>query len=261
MPENQYFSRVMDAVDLIAGENLRKKRLNEQRDYNLKMLENQQSFQREMADQSAKNRYNVQMLRNIGDLEEINRKNEIATESLVALPPEIEKDYPALAGFGKIWKPSEVSIIADRVQKNKGLSSYRSGMLSEKQKDLKERTRHDKAMENKNSITGSVGSKDPTKRLESLRKEAIELLKSGYYGDYTKESVDKSRVTGYVDRADALLNKLRSGEDLTAKERKEINDFESFLVYSQKKDSRDKKGIEAVGRLTDILNRLEKEIK
>lgn len=258
MAENPYFSRVMDAVDLIAGENVRKKRVAEQQDYNLGMMRSNQAFQREMADKRVAGQEQVQMLRNVGDIAEIQEKDRVKKEGLVGLPADIEKQFPALAGFGKIWSPSEVSMIVNRGTQAKGLGEYRSGMLGEKQKDRAERKKHNIAMESKSKAQSGVGSADPRKRLEALRKEAIDLLKSGYYGDYVKEPANKDQVTAYVERLDALLKKQRSGK-LSDEENKEIDDIESFLVYSSNKDKRQAAGEGAVGRLTDILGRLEKE--
>lgn len=252
MAENPYFSRVMDAVDLIAGENIRKKRLAEAQQYKIGILQKEHAFKREMANKQIAGEKDIQMLQNAGDLAEIKKKEDIRKEGLVALSPEIEKKYPALAGFGKIWKPSEAAMIVKADAEQQQLGDYQTNVLNE-------RKRHNLVIEGKTKTQSGVGSSDPRKRLEALRKEAVDLLKSGYYGDYMKESANRTQVTAYVEKLDELLKKQRSGK-LTTADQKEIDDIESFLVYSSKQDKRQAAGQDAVNRLTEILGRLEKEL-
>jgi len=261
MAENPYFSRIMDAVDLIVGDTQKRKFLGEQREHEIGMMNRRvQQQEKHREDQQA---HQVSMLdtKTAADAAELQKKYDFEQSGLGEFPDwfiKLDPKREVLRGYK--FKTSEIAGFLENTTRQDALDSHRGSMLSEKQKDRAERERHNKAMEGKSTSSRSVGSKDPTKRLEALRKEAVNLLKSGFYGDFMKESAGKDRVTQYVGLIDGMLKKLRTGK-LSSDDVKQINDIESFLVYSGKQDVKDQKGREAVGQLTDGLRQLENELK
>jgi len=254
MAENPYFSRIMDAVDLIVGDTQKRKYLGEQREHEIGMMNKRVEQQEQHREDQQAHQVSMLDTKTAADAAELQKKYDFEQSGLGEFPDwfiKLDPKREVLRGYK--FKPSEIAGFLKNTTRQDALASHRK-------KSLTETVRHHKMMEGKSTSSRSVGSKDPTKRLEALRKEAVNLLKSGFYGDFMKESAGKDRVTQYVGLIDGMLKKLRTGK-LSSDDVKQINDIESFLVYSGKQDVKDQKGREAVGQLTDDLWRLENELK
>lgn len=244
---NPYFKNIMDAVDLVVQDNLRKKSLQERQKYGLNMLNARFNLEQEGAERELERKKALQELVNQGKLAVEREKQQGKKANLVALPEEIEQKYPALAGMGAVWTPKEVAAIVQKAQQQESLNKYRQGRLQ-----------IERSKSGKKGKSGGSGS-DILKVLENLRKEAIGLLKTGYTGyEGEKEAFDKTKVEGYVKQLDELIGKIRSGE-ASEDDIKKAKQMGSVLSFQGSKLSGDYYGFWNYAQ--DLLNREESKAK
>lgn len=279
--ENPYFSRVMDAVDMMVQDQRQKQAENRAQQRNLQMLDVQE--ERERKTKAAERKFSVLSgayndktaepdfrkqayagligMVNNPDMEMPELTPQFETP-YVTLPDEIRNAYPMLADPNVKWKKEDVLQIQKLIQAKEAAESKQT-----------EATRHNTAMEKARLREVSIQDKKistpkPEKdaslaRVKKLRDEAYAAyrdlsIKKGGESAYTG-MVEEDDVYQYIARVDELISKAES-KMITPAERKELEGLESVLTKGYKGTQRKAAAGELTSKLQTILEKIEKEL-
>jgi len=271
--ENPYFSRIMDAVDMMVADQRQKQA--ENRQIQMMGVEAERGQKKEAsgrkfsllsslyADKTAGPEMKKQALGgligmvNNPDMEMPDIQPQYESD-YVDLPEEIKTKYPMLADPNVKWKKDELLQIQKLIQEKEGKAAT-----------LGETSRHNTALERARSKevslkdtkgTGTKPEKDVSlARVKKLRDEAYDAYKSGNLYGYG-EDVSKELIFEYIGQADELIRKAEDGV-ISPQEQAELKGLESVLTKGYKKKQRKQEAEGMVGELKTVLEEILKAKK
>jgi len=276
--DNPYFSRIMNAVDLMVQDQQIKQAENRQ---NARQLQREQrEEERRQANTASQRKFAVLssmmgkgydpdtrkaatqgvigMINNPDmDMPEITPKY----DKPVQLPKDIVDKYPILAQFDN-WKKEDIPALYKLILDKERADTEGAKEDWYSKRGKAEIMKGEAALIKAKKYKGGAGSKtekDKTiERARALRKEAYDVYKSGnMYG--FNDNVSEDKVYQFIERADKLIRKAENGT-LTDGELKELKALESVLTEGYNETQDKKKATEISNKLEEVLNKISKEL-